>query len=182
VLWSHGTAGQGECLAAAEMATCPRSALARNAAYLRRFLAHPPPTWFWCYYSLALDPAHQKKSPGVVALSPGATLHARLDTRMRPSGAAESVVAERVQASIEHLVSYEGMGRAALHCVGGCTCEEQTIDAHRTDAHRNVSVFLQHNFWITGGAASCGVQLQILNSTSSGGYKFKVRTITLTTS
>ena len=90
-LWSHGTAGQGECLAPAEMASCPRAAVARNAASLRHFLSHPPRTWFWCYYSLAIDPAHQKKSPGVVALSPGATLHARVDTRMRPAGALQQV-------------------------------------------------------------------------------------------
>ena len=33
---------------------------------------------------------------------------------------------------------------ATVRCLGGCACAVQTIDAHKTDAHRNVSVFLQH--------------------------------------
>lgn len=187
------------------MLTCPRGGVGRTSASLRNFLFSPPRTWFWCYYSLALDPAHQKKSPGVVALVPGATLHARLDTRMNHWGSRDQVGAvvswefccvirmhhseatraqttpEVVKASIEHLTSYEGMGRAMIRCVDGCACEPQTIDAHRVDAHRNVSVFLQHTLTITGGSPTCGVQLQVLNESSSGGFKFKVRTITLTT-
>mmetsp|Transcript_20457 Transcript_20457/g.46850 ORF Transcript_20457/g.46850 Transcript_20457/m.46850 type:complete len:102 (+) Transcript_20457:1-306(+) len=100
---------------------------------------------------------------------------------MRSLDGAGQDLMEVVEASIEHLTSYEGMGRVAVHCVGGCSCAPQTIDAHRVDAHRNVSVFLQHTFNISGGSPTCGVQLQVLNATSSGGYKFKVRTITLTT-
>ena len=55
------------------------------------------------------------------------------------------------------------------------------MDAHKTDAHRNVSVFLQHSFELVGGTADCALQLQILPETSSGGHKFKVRTVTLST-
>lgn len=97
----------------------------------------------------------------------------------RAAGGARRASSGRVEASIEHLVSYDGMGRVGLSCVGGCSCAAQTVDAHRVDAHRNVSVYLQHSFVIEGGAADCGVQLQVLNGTSSGGFKFKVRTITL---
>ena len=50
-----------------------------------------------------------------------------------------------------------------------------TID----DAHRNVSVFLQHSFELHGASQQCELQLQVQPETSSGGYKFKVRTITL---
>lgn len=128
-----------------------------------------------CYTSLATSPAHQKKSPGVLALVPGATLHFAVDSRMSVRGGMASVVT----VNIEHLVSYESMGIATVRCVGGCSCATQRIDAHRTDAHRNVSVFLQHSFELRGTSDKCGLQLQVLPETSSGGYKFKVRTVTL---
>ena len=57
----------------------------------------------------------------------------------------------------------------------------QRVDAHKTDAHRNVSVFLQHSFEMVGGSEQCALQLQVLPETSSGGHKFKVRTVTLST-
>ena len=57
----------------------------------------------------------------------------------------------------------------------------QRVDAHKTDAHRNVSVFLQHAFELRGQTSECALQLQILEETSSGGHKFKVRTVTLST-
>ncbi|KAL3930727.1 MAG: hypothetical protein SGPRY_001414 [Prymnesium sp.] len=90
-MWSRGVAGNAQCQAHPEMLTCPRGGVGRTSASLRKFLASPPRTWFWCYYSLALDPAHQKKSPGVVALVSGATLHARLDTRMNHWGSRDQV-------------------------------------------------------------------------------------------
>ena len=82
---------------------------------------------------------------------------------------------------IEHLTSYEHMGIATLRCVGRCACVTQRIDAHKTDAHRNVSVFLQHSFMLFGATADCALQIQIPPETSSGGHKFKVRTVTITT-
>ena len=66
-------------------AVCPRGGFGpspRAARVLRQFLRNPPRTWFWCYSSLATSVAHQKKSPGVLALSAGATLHFPIDTRV----------------------------------------------------------------------------------------------------
>jgi len=152
---------------------------------LREFLRRPPRTWFWCYSSLALNPAQQKKSPGVLALVPGATLGFTVDSRMASEAGREDAIANqsrlelRVRATIEHLVSYEGMGIVSVACVGGCSCDAHRIDAHRVDAHRNVSVFLQHAFDVRGGSSKCGVRMQVLSETSSGGHKFKVRTVTL---
>ena len=71
------------------------------------------------------------------------------------------------------------MGVVSVRCVSGCSCDMQRIDAHRVDAHRNVSVFLQHSFELRGAGARCELQLQVLPETSSGGHKFKVRTVTL---
>ena len=38
-------------------------------------------------------------------------------------------------------------------------------------------VFLQHAFNLTSVGTDCRLQLRVLDSTSSGGFKFKVRTI-----
>jgi len=187
---SYGTAGGLPCAKPAQPAHCPRGGFGTSkkaATVLRHFLRSPPRTWFWCYSSLATNPANQKKSPGALALVPGATLHFSIDARMSSTGSApgptSGVLAsstDAVEVHIEHLTSYENMGIVNLRCVGGCSCAMQRIDAHRTDAHRNVSVFLQHAFRLAGAnAAACALQLQVQPETSSGGYKFKVRTVTI---
>ena len=191
-----GTSGGGKCAMPPKPAVCPRGGFGpsqKAARILRQFLRSPPQTWFWCYSSLATNVAHQKKSPGVLALSPGATIHFPIDSRMAPMGVQSGGNghstngnggggnASKLMVHIEHLTSYEHMGIAAIRCVGLCSCPTQTVNAHRTDAHRNVSVFLQHSFELQGATADCALQLQILPTTSSGGYKFKVRTVTLST-
>jgi hypothetical protein len=209
----EGASGGAACARPPRPAQCPRAGFGQSQkakSVLRHFLSSPPRTWFWCYSSLALNPAHQKKSPGVLALVPGATLLFKVDSRMGlkqrdtatgavvggavvgsaiPSGATAALTAAApaaagsatgmVRVSIEHLTSYENMGVATVRCAGGCRCAVQRIDAHRTDAHRNVSVFLQHSFELHGASQQCELQLQVQPETSSGGYKFKVRTITL---
>ena len=57
------------------------------------------------------------------------------------------------------------------------TCD----DTWQVDAHRNVSVFLQHSFELTGATTECALQIQVKEESSSGGHKFKVRTVTLST-
>ena len=71
------------------------------------------------------------------------------------------------------------MGIATVRCVGRCACAVQRVNAHKTDAHRNVSVFLQHSFQLVGTTAECALQIQVQPETSSSGHKFKVRTVTL---
>lgn len=207
---ASGTSGDAACEMPAQPAACPRGGFGpskRAAGILRRFLREPPRTWFWCYSSLATSVAHQKKSPGVLALSPGATLHFAVDPRMHSAGSGTGAstggsatvagnptpahnTSSVVKVRIEHLVSYEHMGIATVRCVGSCACDAHSIDAHRVDAHRNVSVFLQYAFDLRYGDApsteraaggACALQMQILPQTSSGGHKFKVRTVTVST-
>ena len=163
---------------------------ARAAAYAE-FMAHPPEHWFFC--GVSLGAAKRKISSGVVALVPGAVLRARLEG-LAPG---ESTLV------LEHLVSYEGMGVARLECVSGCECETQRIDAHRINQMRNVSVFEAHTFSARAPHAAphtaphtvphqhrthprrattppCEIRLTLLRQTSSGGHKFKVRTLTVT--
>jgi hypothetical protein len=44
---------------------------------------------------------------------------------------------------VAYLASYEGMGRAALSCVGSCECSTR-IDAHAPRRDQNISVTAQH--------------------------------------
>ena len=113
----------------------------------------------------------------------GAALHVPLDTRMRAAaGGRLAAGAQRVLVALEHLTSYEGMGMAQISCAGSCSCEPQLVDGHRVDAHRNVSVFQQHTFGVLGASAACSLLFFVPNRTSSGGHKFKLRTITVTPS
>ena len=102
-----------------------------------------------------------------------------------------------VPLALEYLTSYEGMGAVSLRCLSGCACPTQTIDAHRAaggggavqpaaaattsdgDAGARVSVYTTHAFSVVGAVGACVLQLQVLNATSSGGHKFKVRSLTV---
>ena len=137
----------------------------------------PPPGWSFCKRSLNMrGGAIGKISPGVLALKPGAELEFTPDTRVQSSGAADDPRL-KVQAGLEFLVSWEGMGRVALRCVRGCTCHEQRLDAHRTSNVHNESIFLRHFFHLRGAAADCTLALRVLNESSSGAHKFKVRSL-----
>ena len=145
-------------------------ATASQAAYAS-FMRAPPSHWFYC--GVSLGETKRKISAGLVAMRPGAELRVRVD------GWASS----SAQLALEHLVSYEGMGTARLECIDSCTCEAQTIDAHKTSEIRNTSVFVEHRFPATralGNARPCEVRLTLLDETRSGAHKFKVRAITVT--
>ena len=132
--------------------------------------------------AISLGDARRKISAGVVALMPGATLRARVD-----GWGADTTSDAEIQ--IEHLVSYVGMGIGRLECFGGCECEPQLIDAHKTNEIRNVSVFESHSFVARavqsagqGGApAPCELVTTVLRRTSSGSHKLKFRSITVST-
>ena len=105
----------------------------------------------------------------MLAIVPGATLH--FDAR----------ASSPFLAQLAYLTSYRGMGTAAVNCVGACECPEQIIDAH--DAGVNATVFATLALHVSsrpgavsiGDEQTCGMQLHVLNRTSSGGHKFKVR-------
>jgi len=108
----------------------------------------------------------------VLALTPGASLLVWLDTRfdaprVHTDGGDGTVavggvvhggvgvgasragsISSGVRVMVEYLTSYEGMGRVYLRCAAGCACAPTILDAHRTDAHRNVSVFLQARVYV----------------------------------
>ena len=156
-------------------------AKAKQDAYAA-FLRAPPSHWFYC--GMSLGGTRRKISSGVVALVPGATLRVRVEGW----NVADSPHAE---IALQHLTSYEGMGMARLECVGECACEPQTVDAHKTNDIRNVSVFEDHRFEVRAVRATvrrqrqsgealawtCNVAITLLPQTRSGKHKFKVRAI-----
>ena len=73
------------------------------------------------------------------------------------------------------------MGRAEVTCHAGCTCEPVTLDGHRVDADRNVSVFAGCHLELRGASASCIVRVRVLEDTSTDGHKFKLGLLTVST-
>ena len=133
----------------------------------------PPPVWFFCTHSLGAglqrrEEAQRKESPGVVALQPGAQLFLPLELPFASNSSLVSI-------SVSHLVSYKGMGQAALRCVSGCACETQQIDAH--NATLGYSLFASHTFQAVTTTKACMLLITLRNATSSGGTKFKVRDV-----
>ena len=118
-----------------------------------------------------------KVSPGVAAIDPGAKLEALVDTRIGADGRADS--SARIVVGVEHLTSYERMGQVLVSCGRHCSCAPHTIDAHRTSVVRNETVFTRHSFELIGAHERCAITLLLLNRSSSGGHKFKVRSVTL---
>ena len=128
-------------------------------------MASPPSGWFYCFTSLGRGT--RKRSEGVAALVPGAMLRIRL--------AVADLGASTVAVQFSYLASYENMGTAELACVDACACATQRLDAHKTDAIGNTSVFLPHEFNASIRGATCELQLRVLDETRSGAHKFKVR-------
>jgi len=141
-------------------------------------LAFPPPVWFYCWHALT-PKGVGKKSPGLVALLPGATLDVDLDTRLGEGGTSRPDL--RLLAKLQYLTSYENMGIVALRCISRCRCRPQRINGHQLapNGYRNVSIFAYHNWYIRGAYEDCRVRLHVLGRTMSNGFKFKVRHVIL---
>uniref|UniRef100_A0A7S0L7P8 Uncharacterized protein n=1 Tax=Coccolithus braarudii TaxID=221442 RepID=A0A7S0L7P8_9EUKA len=152
------------------------------------FLTHPPTRWMWCEHSLSPQQLQRKISPGVVALKPGSVLDLLLPDEGERG-------ASTLRATLVFLRSYEGMGRVSLNCIHACSCAPELLDGHEVNQYVNASGFAEHEWEINLPAASqhdspvkpigaaqplCAIRLRILSSTSSGGYKFKVRQVRLT--
>lgn len=185
--FEHNTTAQGVPTAqefvediAVRSLTCPEKVVRAGGLAYAAFLAHPPRGFFYCNMELkANDQGTSMESFGVLAIVPGATLH--FEPRDTPAP---------FMATLAYLTSYQGMGIAALNCVGSCECGEQLVDAH--DSESNATIFATLELTVSTRLLSngqheadklrsepCGLQLQVLARTSSGGHKFKVRHLML---
>lgn len=136
--------------------------------------------WFFCFNAFRRDGSLGKKSPGVLAVAPGATIDLPVNTILG-QGKEEEDESVRVRVKLTFLTSYESMGRLSLTCVGGCKCERQILDGHRTyTVERNISVYEDYEFEAVGASSECIFRGRILQDTSSGGHKFKMRFLTVT--
>ena len=153
----------------------------------RAFMASPPTSWVWC--PVSLSPKNRKPSEGVVALRPGAVLVTSFDAylasvtsdQIRPAASVTAAdVAADVTVLLEHLVSYQGMGRVLVECQAGCTCMPQVIDGHYVDPIRNTSVFVETSLAVCAVASQlCQLQITVLNDSSSGRLSMQVLTTAL---
>lgn len=181
--------------------SCPD--VREDAAY-ERFMLTPPRVWVYC--GVSLSPKSRKLSPGVVAVVPGAVLRTWIPvsqfkmqqcTERHTHGSLANRSTElgdgAIVARIRYLKSYAGgMGTVRLTCFGRCRCVPTVIDAHYRGSHgHTLSVFVETNVSIRQACGSirqhghaqqqaCGIQLFVLNTTSSGGHKFKARSIVVT--
>ena len=155
---------------------CPEAIIRSGGAEYEKFLAAPPSSFFYCRYEIRPPNAGPGKiSTGVIALTPGATLHFDVEAAVAQNRSS-------VTAHLSYLTSYQGMGMAILRCFGGCKCHDRVIDAHDIISDRD-SVFQVAAVALNlRRHARCAMQLQLLNQTSSGGHKFKVRLVTLDSS
>lgn len=166
--------GEGGCVTEPHEVQCPT---------LKQLHSQPlPRVWFYCHTALPTAASSRKKKkpaikPGVLALVPGATLAIDLDTRLVSGG--EENPSATLDASLVYLTSYEGMGRTSLRCVRGCTCVPRVLDGHRSHPLRNISTFESVAFKLVGAVARCTVQLMVLEESSTGMHKFKVRFLTV---
>lgn len=140
-----------------------------------------PATFVYCYHAFNSRGLPGKRSPGALALAAHATIELPLDTRLDAAagtGGGAPSAATAVRVTLGYLTSYAGgMGRAQVSCHRGCTCALSTIDGHRVDADRNVSVFVPHQLQVHGAAASCVVRVRVLEQSSTLGHKFKLSTV-----
>ena len=149
-------------------------------------LTSAPKAWAFCLWALVLNGGvitRGKKSPGLVALSPGATLSVLLGAIFDATGTKPASSATIV---LTHLASYEHMGIVAYECEGVCACDSQQIDAHRATVNgkRSDSIFESYSIAVRPRplstlGAECVLRLQVLTNTSSGGHKFKVRQVSV---
>ena len=77
---------------------------------------------------------------------------------------------------MSYLSSYSGMGRLGIECSSGCRCQSIEIDAHRGAARANrfISVGEWTELPLEIRSTRCFLEMQVLNRSSSGGFKFKL--------
>ena len=125
---------------------------------------------------------HGKYKPGWISNTSGSVLRITVDVENSSPGVRQTI-------GLSFLISYEHMGTANLSCVQGCQCSDRLMDGHeRVHRHSVPQMTTIEPKWpasaiSTNNASkrSCELQVEVLNKTYSGGYKFKVLQLVVTT-
>ena len=121
--------------------------------------------WQYCSRTIAL---RSVRKPGLVSFVPGATLVVELDTTV-PSATGSGV------AQVHYLASYDGMGRARISCVSGCTCASHIVDALQ---EQNTSVAVVDQFPVSPSPA-CRLHIVNLGSATGELAKWKLLSVSV---
>lgn len=127
-------------------------------------------------FRFKIEGVDAKMKPGLVGERAGDKVQLCLDvSRLEPG--------DNFVVILGHLISYEHMGTASLHCLGDCSCSPSFIDAHVPGG--KFSVFKAKTFPVTRtnksatitlarANCSCVLELIIIEHSSSGEFKFKI--------
>ena len=124
----------------------------------------------WKWIEFHTHGGNKKFKPGWVTETAGSEIQMEVDTSF-PSSRSSSLV-------LLYLTSYEHMGIAQLSCVSGCTCLEVSVDAHKDKEKISVIHLLKHD---VSSSPACVISLKTLSTTSSGGHRWKLVQVAVTT-
>ena len=130
-----------------------------------------------------IEVEHDKRKPGWISHKPGSILRMAVEVEIVSPGVRQTI-------GLSFLTSYEHMGIAILTCIQGCQCPDKLMDGHeRVHRHSVPQMTTIQPKWEASAVAtsvtnatkrSCVLQVEILDQTSSGGHKFKVLQLMVT--
>ncbi|KAL4430719.1 hypothetical protein ABPG75_005975 [Micractinium tetrahymenae] len=122
-----------------------------------------------------LDSYNHKRGPVTVPLNVSAILAGLPDAEAADKEVAAAPAEQHEsQILIGHLASYEGMGRASVECVSGCTCAPNVLDGWW---ERHASLQVMHTIRVSEHP-KCRIKLTVLDESSgkgkAAGHKVKL--------
>jgi len=118
---------------------------------------------------------HKQIKPGWITNTPGALLQFKVNSTFPEAtpAAGSSDGGGAVEVLLLYTVSYDGWGQARVSCISHCTCMEHILDA----ANKEKSSLHRHHRIEVTPHEQCTMQLEVLQSSSSGGHKFKLTSV-----
>ena len=126
---------------------------------------------------------HGKYKPGWISNTSGSVLRMTVNVENSSPGVRQTI-------GLSFLTSYEHMGTAKLSCVQVCRCSDKLMDGHeRVHRHSIPKMTIIEPKWPVSATLRssnvtkrwCVLQVEVLNKTFSGGHKFKVLQLVVTT-
>jgi len=106
---------------------------------------------------------------------PGASAELDIGIGSKLSNTLKSQNFSKSYVAIDFVQSWRGMGRLIVTCTAGCSCDTTEIDAHSPDRVTVRSL----RFLELSRLDRCILQLSVSDSSSSGGFSFKVTRVSV---